>query len=250
MRQLTALFLLLVCATAFGQQKDSAQVSKKELYSKKFDFKNRANDHFMLQFGYDGWVSKPDSINVTGFSRHFNAYVFIDKPFKTDPRWSAAIGAGVGSSNIFFDKMSVRLAANNQQQQVVFKDLADTNHFRKFKLTNVWLEAPIELRFAANPLNTNKSFKVALGAKVGLMVSGYTKGRDFRNSDGQSIYSNKYILKEKDRSFFNSTRLAATFRVAYGIFGIHGAYQILNLFRESSGPPVRPWSIGITISGL
>jgi hypothetical protein len=250
MRQLTALFLLFVCATAFGQQKDSAQVSKKELNAKKFDFKNRANDHFMIQFGYDGWVGKPDSINLTGFSRHFNAYVFIDKPFKSDPRWSAALGAGVGSSNMFFEKTIVRLAANPQQTQVVFKDVADTNHFRKFKVTNVWLEAPIEIRFSTNPLTPNKSLKFALGAKVGLMVSGYTKGRDFRNSAGQSIYSDKYILKEKDRSFFSSTRLAATFRVAYGIFGIHGGYQILNLFRGQSGPPVRPWSVGITISGL
>jgi hypothetical protein len=250
MRQLTVLSLLLVCATAFGQQKDSAQVSKKELYIKKFDFKNRANDHFMIQFGYDGWVSKPDSVNVTGFSRHFNAYVFYDKPFKSDPRWSAAIGAGVGSSNIFFDKMIVRLAANSLQQQVVFRDVSDTTHFKKYKLTNVWLEAPVELRYVANPLNTNKSLKIAIGAKVGLMVAGYTKGKDLRNSAGQSIYSDKYILKEKDRSFFNSTRLAATFRVAYGVFGIHGAYQILNLFREGSGPTVRPWSIGLTISGL
>jgi hypothetical protein len=250
MRQLTVLSLILVCATAFGQQKDSAQVSKKELYTKKFDFKNRANDHFMLQFGYDGWVSKPDSINVTGFSRHFNAYVFLDKPFKSDPRWSAAIGAGVGSSNIFFDKTIVELAPSSTNKQVTFKDVADTTHFKKYKLTNVWLEAPVELRYVANPLNTNKSLKIAIGAKVGLMVSGYTKGKDLRTSAGQSIHSNKYIMKEKDRTFFNSTRLAATFRVAYGVFGIHGAYQILNLFKEASGPPVRPWSIGITISGL
>lgn len=250
MRQLAALSLLLVCVSAFGQQKDSANVSKKEMYAKKFDFKNRANDHFMMQFGYDGWVSKPDSINTTGFSRHFNAYVFLDKPFKSDPRWSAAIGAGVGSSNIFFDKMTVRLAANSQQQKVVFKDVSDTTHFKKYKLTNVWLEAPVELRFVANPLNTNKSLKFAFGAKVGLMVAGYTKGKDLKNSAGQSIYSNKYILKEKDKAFFNTTRLAATFRVAYGVFGIHGAYQILNLFREGSAPPVRPWSVGITISGL
>jgi hypothetical protein len=250
MRILTVLTLLTFSAMAFGQKADSAKTKKKEQYKTKFDFKNRANDHFMLQFGYDGWVSKPDSVNTTGFGRHFNAYVFLDKPFKTDPRWSAAIGAGVGSSNIYFDKMTVRLAANSLQQQVAFQDRSDTTYFRKYKLTNVWMEAPIELRYVANPLNTNKSFKFAIGAKVGLMVSGYTKGKDLKSSNGQSIYSEKYIVKEKDRSFFNSTRLAATMRVGYGVFSLHGAYQILNLFRDGSGPTVRPYSIGLTVSGL
>ncbi|MCU0394977.1 MAG: outer membrane beta-barrel protein [Chitinophagaceae bacterium] len=209
MRILTVLTLLTFSATAFGQKADSAKTSKKEQYKTKFDFKNRANDHFMLQFGYDGWVGKPDSVNTTGFSRHFNAYVFFDMPFKTNPQWSAAIGAGVGSSNIYFDKTIVRLPANSFQQQVVFDDRSDTTYFKKYKLTNVWLEAPVELRYVANPLNTNKSFKFAIG-----------------------------------------TRLSATMRVGYGVFSLHGSYQILNLFRDGSGPTVRPYSVGLTISGL
>lgn len=252
MRIITGLIALLFCTASFAQKTDSTAKPKpapKPGYGK-LDLKNRANDHFIIQFGYDNWAGKPDSIKITGFGRHFNMYAMFDMPFKTDPRWSAAIGAGVGSSNIYFDKTIVHLAANSRNQQVVFDNVADTTQYKKFKQTNVWLEAPVELRFVADPFNTNKSFKVAIGAKVGTLVSGYTKGKDFQTSSGQSIYSSKYILKEKDKSFFNSTRLAATLRVGYGPFGIYGAYQVLNLYQDGSGPSVRPYSIGLTISGL
>ncbi len=56
----------------------------------------------MLQFGLDGWSGViPDSVKPSGFSRHFNAYIMLDKPFKTNPRFSVGLGVGIGSSNIF-----------------------------------------------------------------------------------------------------------------------------------------------------
>ena len=58
----------------------------------KLDLSTRANDHFMIQYGYDGWPNLPDSINTSGFSRHFNAYVMLDKPFKTNPNFSVGFG--------------------------------------------------------------------------------------------------------------------------------------------------------------
>jgi hypothetical protein len=247
------LFLVL-SAAGYGQATDSAKKKtrppKQKPDYKALDLKNRANDHFLIQFGYDGWASKPDSINTKGFSRHFNFYLMYDMPFKTDPRWSVAIGAGVGSSNIFFDKTSIRLVSADNVNQIAFRDVSDTTRFNKYKLTNVWLEAPIEIRYLTNPAKPAKSFKVALGAKVGTMVSAYTKGKDLQSSAGQSLFGNKYIVKEKERSFFNNTRLAGTLRIGYGLFTVHGSFQVINLFRDGSGPPVRPYSIGLSLGGL
>lgn len=252
MRILIAFSALLLCTGVAAQKNDSTEApQKKKIDLTKIDLKNRANDHFMIQFGYDGWVGTPDSIRTTGFSRFFNAYVMLDKPFKSDPRFSVGLGVGIGSSNIFFEQTDIVLGSNNRQTQIQFRDVADTNHFKKYKLTNVWVEAPIELRFVAKPDNSNKSFKVAIGVKVGNMISTHTKGRDLVSASGQSIYGKRYIEKVKDRAFFNSTRLAATLRIGYGPLGLYGAYQITNLFREGQGPTgVRPYSIGLTLSGL
>ena len=40
-----------------------------------------------------------------------------------------------------------------------------------------YLEAPIELRYTANPLNSDKSFKFAIGVKVGLMINAHTRNK-------------------------------------------------------------------------
>lgn len=255
MRIIIGIFSLLLGSSSFAQvvfKDTTTKPGKTKTDFSKLNLSNRANDHFMIQVGYDGWASKPDSIRTTGFGRHFNMYVMLDKPFKTDPRFSVGLGAGVGSSNIYFDKTVVKLVstASTLDRQVVFKDLTDTNFYKKSKLSNVWLEAPIELRFVQNPFNSNKSFKMAIGAKVGFLVSATSKGKNEQTKAGQSIYGDKYILKEKQKEFFNSTRLAATMRVGYGPFTLYGAYTVLNLFKDGNGPPVKPYSIGLTISGL
>jgi hypothetical protein len=216
----------------------------------KVTISDRANDHFMIQTGYDGWVNTPDSIQTTGFSRHLNIYVMLDKPFKTDPRWSVGLGVGIGSSNIFFENTMIDLKGAISTTQVTFKDVEKENHFKKYKLATVFAEVPIELRHISNPLKSDRSFKWALGVKVGTMISGQTKGKNLQNATGQSLYGEKYIAKEKDRKYLENFRLAPTARIGYGNFTIYGAYQITTMFREGQGPDVRPYSIGLCISGL
>jgi hypothetical protein len=243
---------LLICSffSAEAQQTtDTPKKGKKTDWSK-VSIGDRANDHFMFQFGYDGWVATPDSINTSGNGRFLNIYLMLDKPFKTDPRWSVGLGVGVGSSSIFFDKTAIDLKGAVNRTQVSFINAENMDHFKKYKLTTVWAEVPIELRHVSNPLKSDKSFKWAIGAKVGTMISGYTKGKDLQNKDGQSLYGNKFIEKEKDRKFLNNLRLAPTARIGIGHFTLYGAYQITGLFREGQGPEVRPFSVGLCIGGL
>jgi hypothetical protein len=170
----------------------------------------------------------------------------FDFPFKTDPRFSVGAGVGVGSSNIYFDKQEPQVAGRSQNFE--FRDVRNTDHFKKFKLTETWAEAPIELRFSSNPETPNSTLKAALGVKVGTMLRAYTRGKTLQNSTGNTI--NDYVEKQSSKRYFNSTRLAATARFGYGPFGIYGAYQINRLLKDGVGPEVRPYSIGLVISGL
>ncbi len=235
-----------------AQKKDSARSEAKVPRNwNDFDFKNRANDHLMMQFGYEGWSGTPDSIRTKGIGRFFNVYAMYDMPFKTNPHWSVAIGAGVGTSNIYFDKMVVDIVPNTGQAQVVFEDRADSTYFKKFKLTTAFAELPVELRWVSDPFNTNKSFKIALGAKVGTMVSATAKGKNLVRSAGEtSIHGAKYIMKEKERSYFNGTKLGATLRVGYGAFSLYGQYNVMPVFKEGQGPEIRSYNLGLVISGL
>jgi len=170
----------------------------------------------------------------------------FDFPFKSNPHFSAAIGAGVGTDHIFFDKMYVGI--KDPTSTLTIQDVSDTTHFKKYKLATAWLEAPIELRYSFNPENPGKSWKIALGVKVGTLLNAHTKGKTWQNSQGQTLIS--YIQKESGKRFFNTTRIVPTARIGYGHFSIYGTYQVGTLFKEGLGPDVRPYSIGLTISGL
>lgn len=248
MKKLLTLFLTVACATSLMAQDSSIVIPKKKKKDwSKVSLGNRANDHFMLQLGYYGWSQKPDTLNTKGLSRSFNVYFMFDFPFKSDPRFSIGIGAGVGTDNMFFKDTEIDITGKNANK-LGFKNVADTNHFKKYKLATTFAEIPVELRFVANPENSNKSWKIAIGGKIGTLLSAGTKGKTLQNKNDNTI--NAYTQKEKAKRFFNSTRLALTGRLGYGNLGIFGAYQLNAFIKEGQGPDVRPFQIGITLSGL
>ena len=211
----------------------------------KIDMSNRANDHFLLQLGYTSWAGIPDSISTDGISKSINAYFMFDFPFKTNPKLSMAFGPGIGSDHILFSKTDVGI--KDLTPSIYFTNKADTNHFKKTKLATVYLEAPIEFRYSADPL-TGKGIKAAIGVKVGTMINAHTRNTKFSNRANTVI--NDYTMKEASKKFFNTTRISGMARIGFGHFSLYGSYQFTTLFKDGSGPEVRPFSIGLTLSGL
>ncbi len=257
MKHFVTAIALLATTAAFAQKKDSVTTVKPMVSPaaapaparkdwSKVTLGKRSSDHFMFQLGYDNWAQAPDSIHIQGFNRSANVYIMFDFPFKTDPRFSIGAGLGIGSSNIFFHQQRVRIAENNPT--LAFSDESQTDHFKKFKLVTTYLEAPVELRFAMDPENMNSSWKFAVGAKLGLMLSAHTKGKTRQNSFGQTI--GNYTEKESSKQYFNSTKLAATARISKGVFGVFAQYQVNSLIKTNLGPAVFPYSFGLVLSGL
>lgn len=242
--------LAIFCIQVKAQQIDSAvsvaPITKKDW--SKIDLSNRASDHFMIQYGTDNWINVPDSINTAGFSRHFNIYALFDKPFKNNPRLSVGFGAGIGSSNIFFSNTYVDIKSNSTV--LPFTNVSLTNRFDKFKLTTIYLEVPVELRWAQDPENTNRGFKAALGIKAGTLLKSFTKGKNLLDPNGSSVYDSRYIVKESSKRFINGNRISLTGRVGYGNISLHGSYALTSVLRTTAGPTMNNLSIGFTLSGL
>lgn len=227
--------------------KDAGSVivkTKKQL----LDFSNRPSDHLLIQYGADSWTNRPDSIRTGGFSRHFNIYFMFDKPFKTNQKMSLAYGIGIGSSNIFFNKTNVDIKSNSAR--LPFTNADSSNHFNKFKVTTIYAEIPVELRYFSKPETPEKSWKAAIGIKVGTLLKSYSKGKNLENKGGSSLYGPGYIVKESDKRFFNGTMLAVTGRFGYGIFSLDAGYQFNGVLKDGVGPSMNKFSLGITISGL
>ena len=209
---------------------------------------SRTGDHFMLQLTSDHWIGTPDSIksHMKGFSRGANVYVMLDKRFKSSSQFSVAFGLGVGTSNMYFKKMSIDL--KSKTNKLPFNNLDSLDHFKKYKLTTAFLEIPVELRFAANPDNENKSIKAAIGFKVGTLLNVHTKGKTLQDKNDATL--NGYTAKETAKGFFNATRIAATARIGYGNFSVTGSYQLNNIFKDGVAADVKLFQIGLCVSGL
>lgn len=213
-------------------------VEKPQPKKRQYNLTNRPNDHFMVQLGYTGWAQVPDSIKTKGFSRSVNVYFMFDFPFKSTQQLSAAVGLGIGSDHIFFDKSFPDVKGTTANLR--FNRSSDTSLYKKTKLVTSYLELPIELRYVTNPEKSDKSFKVAVGAKVGTMLKAGTRSRA---EEG-------YLLKESSKNYFNTTRVVGTARIGYGHFSLFGTYQFTGLLKDGAGPVLRPFTIGLALSGL
>lgn len=205
-----------------------------------------SNDHFLIQLGYLNWSGQPDSIHTKGFPRSLNFYLMLNFPFRTDPHWSVALGPGIASDHMVFDKMT--LGIKDPTPSIRFNDVSDTAHFKRYKLVTAYLEVPVELRYRFNPDNDKKSVKIAIGAKVGTLINAHTKGVNLQNTSNQSI--NDYTVKEASKRFFNKQRLSVMGRLGYGPLSLFASYSVTPVFKEGLGPAVRPLTVGLTLSGL
>jgi hypothetical protein len=242
MKKVALLALSCLLFSSLFAQDSLPTLKKKETVN----LAGRANDHFMIQLGYAGWAGKPDTLSTGGISKTFNVYFMFDFPFKTNPKLSMAFGPGISSDHIVFKKTFVDLKGSTSNLR--FIDQSDTNHFKKTKLATVYLEAPVEFRYVAKPGQSDKSFKFALGLRVGTMINAHTRNRALRNSAGNTI--NDYTLKEASKKYFNTTRFSGIARVGLGHFTLFGSYQFTTLFKEGVAAEIRPFSVGLTLSGL
>lgn len=240
--------VVLTCfVTMFGFSQDTT-FSNVIPPSKTIKLPSRSGDHLMFQLTSDHWTGMPDSISShqQGLSRGFNAYFMLDKPFRSSPKFSLGIGVGIGTSNIFFKRTNIDLKAGGAQ--LPFTALDSTNHFKKYKLSTGFIEIPLEFRYTAKPETPNKSFKIALGAKVGAIVDAHTKGKTLQDKNNNTI--NSYTQKEIGRRLINGTRFMGTARVGYGVISLFGSYQLNNLLKDGAGANMKLYQVGISLSGL
>ncbi len=229
---------------AFAQ--DSAMIKKTK--SKKISLNNRPDDHLLIQLSSDHWAGMTDSIRThqKGFSHGVNIYFMLDRPFKSSPNYSVAFGIGYSTSNIEFKRVNIDVKST--LPQLPFNALDSTNHFKRYKLATGYAEVPIEIRYYSDPAHPNKSWKAALGARVGVLLNVHTKGAILQDKNGNTI--NSYVEKESSKRFISGTRLMGTARIGYGILSLFGAFQLNTVLKPDAGPSMNLYQVGITISGL
>lgn len=238
MKKCFALLALLVVQAAhvFAQDTDGP--------SKQSEITKPSRDFVMLQFTYNNWAQKPDSIKNGGFGRGFNGYVCYDFPLggKKKTNFSFAAGIGISTANIYFDNQQINFTdTGTKGQQVSFSP--ESKSYSKYKITTAYLTAPFELRYFGNKTNRNKGFKAAIGLTVGTLVGAHTKGV-------YKVEGSKVADKVNTKRYIAPWSFAGTARIGWGNFSVFGSYNFTQMFKEDQGPAVTPYSVGLCITGL
>ncbi|WP_109695570.1 porin family protein [Chitinophaga deserti] len=225
---LFTLGFLASSATLFAQNMAGLPVNKVK----------QSRDFLVIGISYDGWASAPDSVKTKGLSRGFNIALMYDMPI-TKEHFSVAAGLGFSTSSIFLDDQAIDMSNGNSSAVRFVK----TEAYKKYKVATNFLEIPLEFRYRQNSENANTGFKASIGARVGMLVNAHTKGKN-------TLGGEKNTIKEQNRRFFNPWRFAGTARIGYGNFALFGTMNLNPLFKDATNLDVRPYSIGLALSGL
>jgi hypothetical protein len=204
--------------------------------------KKPARDLIMLQLNYNNWVKKPDTVRTRTFGYGFNGYFCYDFPIKNS-KLSFATGVGVSVSVTYLNQEVLANTDTLSSVAGAARFIADTTHYKRYKLVSTYLSAPFELRYFSNMNNRNKGFKAAIGMEIGTLLGADAKG--LYSVDGTNVK-----MKIDTKRYYSPWDFAATVRVGWGNFSIFGSYNLTNVFKENEGPVITPAAVGICLSGL
>lgn len=249
-----ALFLAFACSTVgvFGQEatpKNNKANRTSKLIQEKAGRPDIPGD-LMIEFGYN-WVQEhpPGYGFKTMNSRTFNAYYLYEMNIG-ESAFSFHPGIGIGNEKYAFDK-NITLgygldSLGNQEVQYVSLDsiYGSGISYKKSQINTNYLDIPIEIRWRSRKYDPKRSFKIAIGGKVGVMIDSKTKVK--YNADGESK-----TTKQKEKFELSSIRYGAYARIGFGGLSAFYYYSISDLFKKDKGPmatTMYPMTFGISIA--
>ena len=230
--------LLIVSLTTVHAQETTEKVNANAVPSA---LSRPSRDFVMIDFLYNTWITKPDSVKIKSFGYAFNGYLCYDFPIKKT-HLSFAAGLGVNVNVIYLNNQVMRFTDTGTLGSTV-RFIADTNNYKRNKFTTTYLQAPFELRYFGNSANRNKGFKAALGVEVGVLLGAHTKSVT-------SVNGNSVKYKTDTKRYLAPWNFAATARIGWGNFSLFGSYNITNVFKDKAGPTITPLALGLCLTGL
>lgn len=197
-----------------------------------------------MEIGFNFLLDHPDSMS-TGFwgSKSFNVHYQYSVRFG-ESAFSFHPGFGLATDKFSFEE-NVTLA-RNQDGSISIEQLepVEFGEIKKTKLATTYFEVPLELRYHFNKDNFKKSLKLAVGGKLGILMSSHTKINYKNLGENQK-------LKTKDNYNLNRFRYGLQGSVGFAGIAAYFYYGLNDLFEKDKGPEATTTSqmqAGIAIS--
>lgn len=209
---------------------------------------------FVLELGLNHAQHAPNNFNAAFWgSRTLNFYWQYDIRILKS-RFSFVPGIGLSLERWKFKDGRV---LTNQGDSLLLESPRETGLLRlkQSKLITNYLEIPVEFVYRTRPDDPARSFKIAVGGRVGILYDAFTKVK--YREDGQ-------VKKFKDNQSFdlNKIRYGLSGRIGIGNFSVFTYYNLNSLFESDKSPwvgegdkAVRPsdfntFTIGISLASF
>jgi Outer membrane protein beta-barrel domain len=116
----------------------------------------------------------------------------------------------------------------------------------KSQLIANYLDAPLELRFSANPDDPSRTFKTSIGFRPGVRISSFTKVKF--EEDGE-----KRQFKNKQGWNLNDFRYGVYLKMGVGNISLFGYYNLTTNFKEGEGiqgKDINTLTVGLSLGGF
>jgi len=257
MRIIFTLFVCIFCIQSTFSQ---------EIKEDKSYLNSISRDRVLVELNYTGWdtdyqfsneIFTVDENNDTTFTtnltdlkqkwfnRGLNLYFMWDIALgdKKSSNFAFAPGLGISMHNVYSNAQMVSF----QNDSTTFRSLENVSR-RNNKLATAHIEVPLELRFRSNPDKFSRSWKVAAGLRLGMIISKNAKFKgNVLDENGNTI---TVKTKNLDVKGFSQYRIGPSLRVGYGNVSLVGFVALTDLFEANKGPKINQFSIGITFNSF
>jgi hypothetical protein len=206
----------------------------------------------IIDFGINIWSTTPTDLTLNGFqSKSINVVYYYDLPIG-DKGFTFTPGIGLSLERYSFDDDKTLTSTINSSniRNIAVSDLnsvySQANSFDKSKLGLHYLDIPLEFRYYTSKDNLSRGFRVALGPKIGILYSSFTKV-SYEDSAAE-----QRTVKDRQNIGINRFRYGIQGRVGYGSFSVFGFYELSNKFDSAplGGGDTRTLTFGISLAGF
>ncbi|HTE29710.1 MAG TPA: outer membrane beta-barrel protein [Chryseolinea sp.] len=184
---------------------------------------------FTFEFGFNSDLSGPDDFSL-GFwgSRTVNIYYQYEFRLFHSP-FSIVPGLGLSMERFKFkNEYTMGYEDNSDQVTLIPPAEAVVPSIKKSMLITNFVDVPIEIRYTMKPDDPTRSFKIAVGGRIGYLYDSFSKIKYTENSETRK-------LKDKQDFNLNRLRYGLTGKLGFGNFMLFGYYNLTPLFEKGRG---------------
>lgn len=192
-------------------------------------------DHLSFNLNYNGWIHEVKDVETMPYSIGFDVGIYKDLPLFKTGNISFAYALNYSFVNVH-NNADISYITDTNTGNLYTTITKSNTAYIKNKLSNHYLEIPLELRFRkiADP-----KFRFYIGFKAGVLLGVHTT-----RTTTETKYK-QYRIKN-----FNPYRYGPTVKIGIGKINLYGFYSMSPMFNEGTGDVVNQFSVGLSFFAL